>query len=529
MKRRGLYPQRERGEATNALAGHCSPRKFPFVFPPALSLNSRLAPAIRNFALLFAGSLLFHLAGTWTMPLIDRDEPRFAEASREMIERGDYVVPFLNNRHRFDKPPLTYWAHTVSYRLFGENDFAARLPSAIAAALTAVLLLAWGRRVSGNTVGWWSAIIFTVCLQTFMHAKAAVADMWLVLFMTAAHWAGYELLRDRLATPGSAIPAGVVLQRRWWWIFYLSLGLAFLAKGPVGWLPLATVALTRFFLPDAQLNRRFLFFTGLLFMLSLVAAWGIPALVQTNGEFLRIGIGRHVVARSVVAMEGHGARSFGAYIASLPFYFAAIFITFAPWSLKLPALGKKLWQRRDPLDNYLLGGIALVFVIFTLVKTKLPHYTLPAYPLLALLLAKMLAEAPNGRRFVRRASIAGVVVALAIVAATPIAARYSPSLQLMRAARPDLTPDMEFGAVSYNEPSLVWYFRKHINGYMSDLDRKSVQPFMDKPGARFVVLPTEMAAQLYTTVPDGWKTYRVQGVNAAKLKPVDLTLLLKPS
>src|SRR6187397_1087931 len=123
----------------------------------------------RDFALLFFGCLLFHLAGTWSLPLIDRDEPRFAEASREMLQRGDYVVPFFNNQYRFDKPPLTYWCQTLSYRAFGENDFAARFPSSVAAAFTAVLLLAWGRRMESDRTGWWAAIIFTLCLQTFVH------------------------------------------------------------------------------------------------------------------------------------------------------------------------------------------------------------------------------------------------------------------------------------------------------------------------------------------------------------------------
>ncbi|HEY2142932.1 MAG TPA: glycosyltransferase family 39 protein, partial [Candidatus Udaeobacter sp.] len=155
--------------------------------------------AIRNFALLFAGCVLFHIAGTWSLPLIDRDEPRFAEASREMIERGDYIVPYFNNQLRLDKPPLAYWAQTASYRVFGENDFAARFPSAIAAALTALVIFVWGMRLDGEKLGWWAAIIFTLSLQTFVHAKAAVADMWLVLFVTLAHWAGYELIQ--LPTP----------------------------------------------------------------------------------------------------------------------------------------------------------------------------------------------------------------------------------------------------------------------------------------------------------------------------------------
>src|SRR6478752_1362964 len=72
---------------------------------------------------------------------------------------------------RLDKPPLTYWAQVASYHIFGENDFAARFPSTIAAALTAVLIFAWGRRMGGEKLGWWAAIIFTLSLQTFVHAK----------------------------------------------------------------------------------------------------------------------------------------------------------------------------------------------------------------------------------------------------------------------------------------------------------------------------------------------------------------------
>src|SRR5207302_5328467 len=154
-----------------------------------------------NYALLFFGCLLFHVVGTWSIPLIDRDEPRFAEASREMIERGNYIVPYFNNQLRLDKPPLTYWTQVSSYHIFGENDFAARFPSAIAASLTALTVFGWSRRIGGEKVGWWAAIIFTLSLQTFVHAKAAVADMWPVLFVTLAHWAGYELFQ--FATPNA--------------------------------------------------------------------------------------------------------------------------------------------------------------------------------------------------------------------------------------------------------------------------------------------------------------------------------------
>src|SRR3984893_9843095 len=108
-----------------------------------LLTEKSLSPAIRNAVLLFVACLLFHSAGTWTLPLVDRDEPRYAEASREMRERRDYVVPYFNNEYRFDKPPLFYWAQVGSYQLFGESNFAAGFPSILATALTAVLLLVW--------------------------------------------------------------------------------------------------------------------------------------------------------------------------------------------------------------------------------------------------------------------------------------------------------------------------------------------------------------------------------------------------
>src|SRR5262249_53165136 len=158
-------------------------------------LLSPLKSAPAKYATLFVACVLFHTLGTWSLPLIDRDEPRFAEASREMMQRGNYIVPYFNNQLRLDKPPLTYWAQVSSYYIVGENDFAARFPSAIAASLTALAIFGWGRRIGGEKVGWWAAIIFTLSLQTFVHAKAAVADMWLVLFVTLAHWAGYELFQ----------------------------------------------------------------------------------------------------------------------------------------------------------------------------------------------------------------------------------------------------------------------------------------------------------------------------------------------
>jgi 4-amino-4-deoxy-L-arabinose transferase-like glycosyltransferase len=489
---------------------------------------SDLLPTIRNFALIFFSCLLLHTAGTWILPLVDRDEPRFAEASREMRERRDYVIPYFNDKYRFDKPPFIYWTQIASYRLFGDNDFAARLPSGIAAALTAVLLFAWGRRLGSERVGWWAAIIFSLCLQTFIHAKAAVADMWLVFFVTGAHWAAYELIADSLG----AAPSGTDLRNRKYWrlAFYVALGLAFLAKGPLGWIPLLTVASTKFFLHGQPLNRRFWFAAGMLFTVTIVLSWGIPALVRTKGEFFWVGIGRHVVERSFGALEGHGGQSWRSYLMTLPFYFVTVFITFFPWSIKLPALTKHLWRERDVVDKYLISGTAIVFIIMTLVKTKLPHYTLPAFPLLALLLARHLFELRGSPRFAVRTAVTAVALSLGVsLFLFPLVARIFPSAELFKKSRNDLLPEMDFANVDYFEPSVVWYFRSRAHGFFRGLNPDQVHKFMTYPGPRFVIAPTPVARACYPELPQSWKSYRVRGFTFVKGRPTDLTLILKPT
>jgi 4-amino-4-deoxy-L-arabinose transferase-like glycosyltransferase len=510
---------------------------------PYLSISA-LPLAIRNFALVFIGSLLLHVAGTWNIPLVDRDEPRFAEAAREMRERGDYVIPYFNDKYRFDKPPLIYWTQIVSYRLFGENEFGARFPSTVAAALTAVLLFAWGRRLGGERTGWWAAIIFSLCLQTFVHAKAAVADMWLVFFVTAAYWAAFELIADSLgaASPArgrdgsseSETPALETARPRavgiWRLIFYIALGLGFLAKGPLAWLPLLTVISMKFLVRDLPLTRRFWFVTGMLGALAIVCAWAIPALIRTNGEYFNVGIGRHVVERSFNVMEGHGANSWNTYLAAMPFYFLTVFISFFPWSIKLPALTRHLWRERDAIDKYLISGILIVFVIMSLVKTKLPHYTLPAFPLLSLLMARHLFTLRGSPRFAPRTAATACAVSLgAAFILFPLIAPTFPSAELYKMSRNDLRPEMDFANVDYAEPSVVWYFRTRAKGFFRGLSPDQVEKFMNYPGPRFVIIPTPLAQALSAKIPSTWKTYRAKGFTIVKGRPTDLTLILKQS
>src|SRR5260370_7789722 len=147
---------------------------------------------MRPLLFLFFSVLILESLGNNTLPPTARDEPRFAEASREMRKSGDFIIPRVNGAYRLDTPPLIYWCQGSSSTVFGGNDFSVRFPSALFAAATAVLTAAWATRLYGASVGFWSGLIFGTCLQLFIHGRAAVADMPMIFFFTGATWAAWE-------------------------------------------------------------------------------------------------------------------------------------------------------------------------------------------------------------------------------------------------------------------------------------------------------------------------------------------------
>ena len=185
----------------------------------------------------------------------------------------------------------------------------------------------------------------------------------------------------------------------------------------------------------------------------------------------------------------------------------------------------------SPLDIYLLSGIAVVFVIFTLVSTKLPHYTLPAFPLLALLLARHWhqgAAVESRRSLFRTIAVATACVWIAVALVVPqIVARFFPAYQLFEVSRGSLQPNMQFAAVEFHEPSLVWYFRSRVQGFLTPLNKRRAAEFMSAPDPRFIVLPTPVAGELFANPPESWRFFTINGFNIAKGKRVDLTLVLK--
>jgi 4-amino-4-deoxy-L-arabinose transferase-like glycosyltransferase len=481
----------------------------------------------------FLAILLLSLPQAVLLPLFDRDEPRFAEASREMLQSDNFIVPTFNHAPRYAKPPLIYWCQAAAYEIFGENAFAARLPSLLATAGTALLLVAWGVEMGSGQMALGAALSYAFCFQTVQQGRVATADALLIFFMTLTAYAGWKVITARHTSHST---------RSYLWDTLLALGFAggFLAKGPEAFLPLVPLLVcARGIRPRLVAEILVNFCLGL----ALVLFWAIPAYVMTNGDYWRVGMSEGVGERMVSGLQGHGASTFGWYLLGLLFYVVLFWISALPWSPLIVTQRKKLFAgwKPDRTDTYLLLNAGLIFLIFTLMVTKLPHYTLPAFPFLALLLARRWKSVGLSPGYLTKLGwISGAILALLALILIPVAlachASPSPVGILVRDAQNVLTPQTEFALADFQEPTAVWEMRRIVTGYGQFIGDADVLPFLQQPGPRAVVLSSASWEKLRTNAHSEWKIFEARGLNAAKFIDsskrkfalVDLVLVVKP-
>jgi 4-amino-4-deoxy-L-arabinose transferase-like glycosyltransferase/membrane-associated phospholipid phosphatase len=381
-------------------------RQFLLIFGPALGLVA-LAPFLRALlcrrrhannlsrtgytqalALGLATVLFFcYLFVTTRSTLWDRDETRFSEATVEMVHSGDYLVPTLNGELRPDKPILIYWLMSLPVRLLGPTELACRFFSAVGAAVTCLLTALLARHLVGPGPGPSAGLSAMLILATtplfLLEGTAATTDAVLLATIVGA----FAVFENAFRTGLRKIHLGGLA---------VTLGAALLAKGPVG-LALPMLAMVVILV----LARRFSFaWAGTLFGAALLAsgiflAWAIPANNATGGEFLRRGIGYHVIERATRPIDGHG----GNFFLTLPFYIPVVIMAFFPWSLFLPgALSATAGGRIGGMDgrSFLLGWMIPIVLFMSFVSTKLPHYILPIWPALSLSVAGTISLAERG-------------------------------------------------------------------------------------------------------------------------------------
>ncbi len=477
----------------------------------------------RTGLFVFLAMLALSLPQAALLPLLDRDEPRFAEASREMLQSGNFIVPTFNGAPRYAKPPLIYWCQAICFEVFGENAFAARLPSLVATAATATLLLTWGVRLGSEQMGIAAALSYAFCLQTVQQGRVATADALLIFFMTLTAFAGWQMLRPK--EPGRIRGVCFVV---------LALGFAggFLAKGPEALLPIFPLLWCARTAGRGVVTKVVVsFVVGV----AMVLLWAIPAYIETHGDYWRVGLGQDVGARMVTGFQGHGASTFIWYLLTLPFYLVLFWLSALPWSPLLVIHHKKLfdaWQM-DLTDLYLLLNAGLIFLVFSLMVTKLPHYTLPAFPFLALLFGRRwFAVGLSACTPVQLGWISGFVFALLTAVLVPLAMAYhgtpSPVGELARDAHGVLAPGTDFALVDFQEPNAIWEMRRVVKDYGKSISEVDAVPFLNMPGSRAVVLSTSVWQKISAGKNPSWKTFEARGWNAAKLRFVDLTLVVKP-
>lgn len=367
-----------------------------------------IAPANRSMAWealgILALSLILNLAGNGQVSLWDRDEPRYAECTREMRASGDWVHPRFNDEPRYQKPVLIYWLMLAGTAIGGDNPFGARLASTIAGAASCVLLWGFGCRLFGRRIGRMAALILATAPIFVVNSKLATTDATLAFLFLSCQISLWSLSQRESKTVAA--------------IFWTALALATLTKGPVAPAMIAIAGLVSWACGGptkcwSRLNWRW----GLILFTVIASPWYIAIGIMTRGEFFRVAVGSQVIHRVANGMEQHGG--FPGY------YPVTTVLSFYPWSTLLPAALVAGFVRRktNPAIGFLLGWIFGPMILLECVKTKLVHYYLPAYPACALLVGMLIASVADSGRNLRRwpmgrlavGSLVGVGLTLLVV------------------------------------------------------------------------------------------------------------------
>ncbi|MGD0573031.1 MAG: glycosyltransferase family 39 protein [Sedimentisphaerales bacterium] len=324
--------------------------------------------------LICAGFTALYLLIAGSSTLWDRDEPRYARVTAEMVESGNYLVPTFNGQIWFDKPILLYWLMSVPVRLLGPSEIACRFAGVMGTAVTLLLTFFIGKKLFDAKAGLWAeAILGTTLLMLFVGSSALVDGITLPFIVGAM-----AIFVSRLGEKIRAIDAGAM---------GVLIGLGMLAKGPLGLLPVFVIIVAIWFGREntGGFIRNFLWVClAVVIAAGIFLLWAIPANRAADGELYRVFFGKHIVGRALSPMEGHG----GNFLLYLPYYPAIMVAGFFPWVIFLPgafsaSLGKRIGNAGA--RNILLSWIIVTVVLMTIAATKLPHYILFAWPAMAVM------------------------------------------------------------------------------------------------------------------------------------------------
>jgi 4-amino-4-deoxy-L-arabinose transferase-like glycosyltransferase len=383
----------------------------------------------RTYRLLLCGGLaaLIYLTGLGRPALWEPDEGRYAEVAREMVASGDYLTPRNNWVRYFEKPPLVYWTTAAALRIFGPNEFAVRFQSAAFSVAQVVVTDALGETMFGATAGILGALALALSPLFFGFARFATPDPALAFFLTAALAAFYAGAR----TAGLRIGRG----RNWMLLASAMLALATLAKGPVALFLGGGVALFSLVVESRAGDvLRVPWLEGAAIYLAIVLPWFVVVSLRNPG-FLQFFLVHEHLQRYLESTE-HG---WG------PWFFVPVVAGGTwPWLYFVPRGLATLWRinSNDNADaseraalRLLLVWFGVIFIFFSIPRSKLGEYILPAIPPVAIIAGHGLATltdspAPARRRLFLGFAVANLAIAVAVVitALVAIARGANPTL-----------------------------------------------------------------------------------------------------
>lgn len=367
------------------------------------------APMLAVIALVAGVIALF---GAFSLPPLDRDESRFAQATAQMLETGDYVNIRFQESERNKKPVGIYWMQAASVSAFSSVEareiWAYRIPSIIGAVLAAVFTAIAGARLYSPAVGFLAGLLIASSPGLAAEATIAKTDAALLASICAAQAAFIHVFAawERGGRAG------------WGWplTFWIALGAGILLKGPitpmiVGFTGAAMLVRTRTLGWVAALRP----VTGVAVLALMVAPWAVAIGIATEGRFYTEALGGDMLGKVGTAQEHHSGPP--------GYHLALVWLLLWPaTALIVPGFARALATRGAWTSWFLLGWIVPAWLVFELTATKLPHYTLPLYPALAILAARVaLGGAALRRKWARRIG-AGAYTAIGLGVAVAIAA-----------------------------------------------------------------------------------------------------------
>ena len=397
---------------------------------PVKPANSRLlatafdfatASHLRAIVFLTLCGLLFFLPGFFNIPAIDRDEARFAQATKQMVESGDFVDIRFQDDVRYKKPVGIYWMQAAAVGtatalgLPGAQRriWLYRIPSLIGA-IGAVLLTYWTALAFVTRRGAvLAALMICSCVVLGAEARLAKTDAMLLLTVTAAMGAMARVYLSWQRGEDDPRPP-------WSWpaIFWTALAAGILIKGPLILMFVAlTIAVLAFFDRSLAWLWRLRPVWGLMWLLVLVLPWFIAIFWRAGETFFTDSIGGDMLSK-LSAQESHGAPP-GVYL-------LLFWLTFWPGAPLAAMAAPAVWRaRREPGAQFLLAWLVPSWIVFEAVLTKLPHYTMPLYPAIAILTVGALERRVLSRSWLRSgtawwfiipalASLAAVVGAVSV-------------------------------------------------------------------------------------------------------------------